>query len=373
MLMAAFTSAWPAKPQAVHTKRAWLSRDSGSTCPHAEHRWLVNAGLTFSTRPGALSCSRRTSSPHPDRKIPRFSPALARTFRPGFPRVPLADRVMFAIFRSSTRIRSNRRAMAVLAFSAQSLRRSGSQPGDRVPDPAAAVRTPRSAGEPALQPPQPGPLPPGQGGAGQQLAGGQRRGDRHAPVNAHRLAVAGCRDRIGGHGEGDMPAARPVHDHPVGLCAGGDGAGPAEPDPAGLGHPDLPDVAGYAAQIPLPAAAHDAESLIAPGLAPGLAPGRPPGRVARVEERCHRPGEVAQGLLLDGLGAGRQPRVLGPRGGELPALLEVAGSALAAGVPVGVLFDGEVPDVPGVAAVVPQHCLLGRGGGSSRYRDMRIY
>src|SRR5919108_482846 len=49
MFLAAFTSAWQAKPQAVHTKRAWLSRDFASTCPHAEHRWLVNAGLIFST------------------------------------------------------------------------------------------------------------------------------------------------------------------------------------------------------------------------------------------------------------------------------------------------------------------------------------
>ena len=37
----------------------------------------------------------------------------------------------------------------------------------------------RSAGEFALQPPQPDPLPPGQGRAMQQLAGGQGRGDRH--------------------------------------------------------------------------------------------------------------------------------------------------------------------------------------------------
>ena len=28
-------------PQAVHWKTAWLSRDRRSTCPHAEHRWLV--------------------------------------------------------------------------------------------------------------------------------------------------------------------------------------------------------------------------------------------------------------------------------------------------------------------------------------------
>ena len=54
MFLAAFTSALPAKPQAVHGNRAWLSRDTGSTCPHAEHRWLVKCGLT---RP--LNTSRR--------------------------------------------------------------------------------------------------------------------------------------------------------------------------------------------------------------------------------------------------------------------------------------------------------------------------
>ena len=83
MFLAAFTSAWQANPQAVHRKTAWLSRDFPSTCPHAEHRWLVNAGLIFSTRPGAFCSRRRASSPHPDRKMPRFSLALARTFRPG--------------------------------------------------------------------------------------------------------------------------------------------------------------------------------------------------------------------------------------------------------------------------------------------------
>jgi hypothetical protein len=116
MFLAAFTSAWQAKPQAVHRNRAWLSRESRSTCPHAEHRWLVNAGLIFSTRPGALSSSRRTSRPHPDPRMARFSPALARTFRPGFSRVPLADRVMFVICRSSTRIRSNRRESLLLSY-----------------------------------------------------------------------------------------------------------------------------------------------------------------------------------------------------------------------------------------------------------------
>jgi hypothetical protein len=67
MFLAAFTSALQAKPQATHRKRAWLSRLSDAMCPHAEQRWLVNAGLIFSTRPGALSSRRRTSRPQPER------------------------------------------------------------------------------------------------------------------------------------------------------------------------------------------------------------------------------------------------------------------------------------------------------------------
>ncbi len=238
------------------------------------------------------------------------------------------------------------------------VRLAGPQPGDRVPDPAAAVRAPPGAGEPALHAPQPGPLPRGQGGAVQQLAGGQSRGDRHPPVDPDRLAVTGCGHRPGDHGEGDMPPARPVHRHPVGLRVRRHGAGPAEPHPAGLGHPDLADLPGHAPHLPLLAAPDDAESLVPSGLAPR----RPPGRVGRVEERRPRPGEVAQRLLLHRLGAGRQPRVLRPRGGELPALLQLARRALPARVPVRVLLDGEVPYVPGVPAVVPQHGLLGGRG-----------
>src|SRR4029079_17773780 len=101
MLLAALTSALQAKRQAVHTKRAWLSRDFASTCPHAEQRWLLNAGLTFSTRLVALVSSRRTSNPQPEARMPRLSPAFCRTLRPGALRVPRAERVMFWIFRFS--------------------------------------------------------------------------------------------------------------------------------------------------------------------------------------------------------------------------------------------------------------------------------
>src|SRR5436190_19989878 len=124
MFLAAFTSALQAKRQAVHTKRAWLSRDFASTCPHAEQRWLLNAGLTSPTRLDALFSSRRTSNPQPEARMPRFNPAFCRTLRPGALRVPRAERVMFWIFRFSTRMKSNRRAKSVLVFSTQSLRRS---------------------------------------------------------------------------------------------------------------------------------------------------------------------------------------------------------------------------------------------------------
>ncbi len=95
---------------------------------------------------------------------------------------------------------------------------------------------------------------------------------------------------------------------------------------------------------------------------PGIPEASPRSRIGRVKERGHRLGEVAQGLLLDRLGAFAQPRVLGSRMGELTALLKVARRARPARVPVGVLLDGQVPQVPGVAAVVPQHRFLGGRG-----------
>src|SRR5690349_19800445 len=83
MLMAALRSALHLYRQAVQAKTAWLLRFSPATCPHAEQRWLVNAGLIFSTRPRALCSSRLTRIPQPEARICRFSPALARTPRPG--------------------------------------------------------------------------------------------------------------------------------------------------------------------------------------------------------------------------------------------------------------------------------------------------
>jgi hypothetical protein len=239
------------------------------------------------------------------------------------------------------------------------VRLAGAQPGDGQLHAPAAVRPMPRPGQFPLQPPKAHALPCGQAGCAQQFTRRQRRGDRHAPVDPHGSAVARCRDRSGDRREGDMPAPGPVHRHPVGLGAWWQRAGPAEPYPPGLRHPHPAHVARHAAHVPmLPAPPHNPESLVTPGLAPG----RPTGRVAQVEERRHRIGEVAQRLLLHHLGADGQPRVLRPRLRELPALLQVSRRMLPAWAPVRVLLDGQVPGVPGVSAVVPQHGLLrGRG------------
>jgi hypothetical protein len=99
---------------------------------------------------------------------------------------------------------------------------------------------------------------------------------------------------------------------------------------------------------------HDPESLIAPGLTPR----RPSGRVTWVEERSHGLSEVPKGLLLHRLGSGGKPKMLCPRLCELPALLQVARRAAAAEVPVGVLLDGQVPHVPGMATMLGQRRRL---------------
>ena len=323
MLRAAFTSALQAYPQAMHRNRAWLSRDLPSTCPHAEHRRRVRGWFTFSTRLGALSSSRRTSSPQPDREIPRFSPpSLALTLRPGCPAVPFADRVIFLMFRSSTRITSKRRAMPVDVFSAQSLRQSLSRAFSRATailalprrfDPR-AVRASlrwRRRSRACSRAPRPGTV--------SVSPGGQGRADLNAPVDAHGLAGPRALDRAGDGGERDVPAAGPVPGHPERPRACGHVAGTTEPHPADLRNLDLAPVPVQAAHVPVLAALPgDPEPLVQAGLAPRRA------AVGPGEEARRGPREVPQRLLLHRLAAPGEPRVVRPGGGQLPGLLQVS-------------------------------------------------
>ena len=250
--------------------------------------------------------------------------------------------------------------MSVVAFSAQSLRRSVSRARSRAMaswtrprrfDPRRAQASLRCSSRCA-------PFGPGQAGYLQQFPGRQRRGDGHPAVDADGLAVTGCRDRFRDGGEGEVPAPCAVHRHPVGLHPLGHRAGPAEPHPPGLGHPDLAGLTGYAADVPL---------LAAPPRSGTLRPVRPCATTAARPDspgRRRRPPPERSPAAPAAVPSGSpRPATDTLRGrGELSALLQVAGRTLTARPPVRVLLDRQVPHVPGVAAVAPQHGLLaGRG------------
>jgi hypothetical protein len=144
--------------------------------------------------------------------------------------------------------------------------------------------------------------------------------------------------------------------HPIRLHARHREA--SETHPSGPGT-HLAYVTGQSAHIPLLSASpYDREPFVPPGLAPRWLTGR----IGRAEECGHCLSEIAEGLLLDCLGACGQPRMLGAGGGELPTLLKVAGGVLAAWAPVPMLLDSQVPHIPGMRAVVPKYCFLGSGG-----------
>ena len=285
--------------------------------------------------------------------------------------VPFADRVMAPIRRSSTLITSNRRAISVLALSAQSLRRSVSRARSRAIawlDPGAAVRAVsrlasfrsslRSLARSRAARP----------GHVQELSCRQGGGDRHAPIDSHDLAVAWCGNRVGDGGEGDVPAPGSVPGHPVGLHPRRhrrDQRNRTHPA-FGTQHLAACGTPGVRAQC-LPRARRSGT----------LHPARPcatsaAGRVRRSKNARHRLGEVPQRLLLHRLGARGQPWMLCPRCGELPALHQVARRACPAWPPLGMLLDGQVPHEPGMGAMVPQHRLLG-ARGNNRYRDIRTH
>jgi hypothetical protein len=239
------------------------------------------------------------------------------------------------------------------------VRLAGAQPGDGTLHLCPAFRSPCGACQPSLQAPHSFALPRRQAWRVQQFPSRQGCGYRDAAVDTHYLAVSGCRDRVRYGREGDMPAAGPVQRHSVRFHVRRYRTRPAKSHPPDLRYPDLTDVTGHAAHVPLlPAPSDDSESLVSSGFAPR----RPTGWVFRVEERGHRLGKVSQRLLLHHLGASGQPGELCPRLGELPTLLQVAGCTLPARMPMLVLLDGQVPDVPGVAAMVSQRRLLGRSG-----------
>ena len=230
---------------------------------------------------------------------------------------------------------------------------TGFQTGDRGLKPSASIRTPLCPGEPALQLPQPLGLPVGQTRNSQQFPCRESGRYGHTTVDADGFFGSGRADGFWHGSEADMPSPRTVAGDAVGLHVLCDGSGPAKPNPANLGDPDLTDLARYPANIPLTAAPDDPKSFVTSSSAPGWT------LMGAIEEVVDGLGEVSKRLLLDCLRPGTQPRELCSCVGQLPGLRTVAGRARAAWAPVPVLLHRQIPHESGMRAVLQQRRLLG--------------
>ena len=367
MLRAALTSALhrPAV-QESHSKTAWLLRFPAATCPHAEHRCDVYAAGICSTRPQALCCKRAPSSPQPLRPIARFSPRFCATRTPGCSTVPRAERVIARTSRASILIVSKRRAISVVTFSTQSLRRSASRAFSFAI--ALLVRTRR--------------LEPRLARASRCCSTvnrfdspAERLGARsNSPVDSAAatatprsmpttLPSPGPVDRVGDVGERDMPAAGPITGNPVGLDPLRHRPRQPKPHPAHLGHPHPTKTAVQP---------HDVmrlePDLPKPFMHTGLAPRRPPVRAGK--EVVHGLREIPQRLLLHGLTPGTKPPVRGADLRQLRSLLDIARS-LTARLPMLLLLHRQIPHIPRIPAVPQQRLLLLRARQQPEPRHIR--
>jgi hypothetical protein len=205
----------------------------------------------------------------------------------------------------------------------------------------------------ALEAGQSPPLVEGQPRNSQCFPSRQSRADRHAPVDPDDRSSPGTLYRIRDFRERNMPSPGPVAGHAERLHTSRDLTGPTESDPPRLWDADLAPIPIEPTDVPLLGAlARDAEPFMATGFSPRRHPMRP------LEETPHGLREVAQRLLLDGLASFAQPWVLGPRGGELPGLLQVARRGLPPWTPPRLLLHRQVPHEPGVRAVTGQNSLL---------------
>ena len=227
---------------------------------------------------------------------------------------------------------------------------------------ATSIGTLFGSAEPALKSDQPASFLTRQSWAMQQLAG--RKSGRHddATIDSNDLAIARGVYRVRLRRQGDMPMPDSIERDAVGLDPFADRSRPAKFDPADLGnsHPTSATVE------PLYVMSGDPD-LPKPLVDPRLAPSRL--SVRAVEEVLHGLGEVTKRLLLHGLRAVCEPRVLSPRLGQLSTLFEVARPGFTTWTPIPLLFDREVPDVSGMSTVLQQLCFLlsGRKQSISRH------
>ncbi len=207
-----------------------------------------------------------------------------------------------------------------------------------------------AARDPLLQDFQPFRLPGGETGCVQQFASRKRGRYSNSAVNADHTPIARPDNRGGNVREGDMPAARAIAGHPVGLHTHRHRARQAKTHPTRPWAP-TPDQGGGSVA---PRDADFDRDLPKPFMHTGLAPPRATMRTG--EKVPHSLCEIPQRLLLHRLTSTTKPRVLGTRFRQLRALLQIAGS-LAARLPMLLLLDCQVPHIARIPAV-PQQCFL---------------
>ena len=221
---------------------------------------------------------------------------------------------------------------------------------DRALRASSTVRTALGAHQALLQHLQPLRLTRHQSGGVQQFTGRQRRRHHHATVDTHRAGFTRTRDRVRNVGECDMPAPGAIKRDPVGLNPRWDRPRTAKAHPSDFGHPDATQPAVQTLHM-LRLDTDLPKSLVHSDFSPRRAAMGP------AEETAHRLGEVAQRLLLHGLGASRQPVVLSAGRSQLSTLLVIAGCP-PTGLPMLLLLDSQIPHIPCMATMLRQHHRL---------------
>ncbi len=231
-----------------------------------------------------------------------------------------------------------------------------------------------TAGEAALQALEPSLFSLGQLGTQQQFSGREGRRYNDTTVDADDSAGTGRWNRRRDNSEGDVPVTQPIAGDAVRLCRW-DRSSQAEPDPTDFRDeyrgplPVQPDHPGCLAT-------DDAESLALSGFAPGRS------AVGAGVEALGCSVEVAQRLLLDSLGSCSKPVGRSSCLGQLPTLLGKGRCRALIPSPHRPLFKRQVPDVPGMPALLEQVAPLHRRGVHaeprhaidpiSRYRQFRM-
>ncbi len=218
-------------------------------------------------------------------------------------------------------------------------------------------------GKPLLQHRQPPGLTSGQAGCLQQFAGRQGRRHGNAAVDTHHAAVARPRDRVGDVGERDMPAAGPITGNPVGPDPLWNRPRQAKPHPTDLGHPQSTEAA-----VQLHHVMRFQRDLPKPFMHTGLTPRR--ASVGAIKEHLHGLREIPQRLLLHGLTAGAEPRVLAAGLGQLRGLLNEARSPTVR-LPMPLLLHRQVPHIARIPAVHQRRVLLLSDGQKPEPRHTR--